>query len=241
MDQKGLGNDAHAGHSGIQRGKGILKDDLQFLAQGPQLPAGKLGNIPPLIQNLAGSGLQKPDQQPAGGGLAAARFPRQAQGFPLQNGEGNVVDRLHHQGLSADGGGLGNKMLRQVFHANQRVFFSLLNDSPSFLQEAAHPATVRHFPQRRTLLQTDFPALIAAIAEHAALGQPGTDPARCRGWCKAPGHGAWKAGEWPSEAPGYRDERANGTYPPQDPSPQSCPHTSPQPASTCPPPPPDHG
>ena len=121
VDQHGFHDDIQAGHARIQRGEGILEDDLELAAKLAHLFFLDGSDILALVQNAARGGVQKPDQEPAGGGLSAAGFAHQAQGFAVHNFKGQPVDRLDHQLFGAQGVALGDKMLGQIPGLDQHI------------------------------------------------------------------------------------------------------------------------
>ena len=84
MDHQRLGDDLFHAHARVQRGKGILKDDLHIAAQAAQLAAASGEHVLPVEGNVAGSGLDEAEKHAPQGGLAAARFADKAERFTLQ-------------------------------------------------------------------------------------------------------------------------------------------------------------
>ena len=155
-----------------------------FRAQGPQLSArDKLRKYPaPRYRILPEVGSRSRISSPARWWTCRSRTPPPGPGFPRSRMEKDTSSTAcTTRGFPPMRGGLGHKMLRQVFHANQRDFlrYSTILPPSCRKQRTRRPSGMSRSGGRFS--QTDLPALIAAMAEHAALGQSGTDPARCRG------------------------------------------------------------
>ena len=98
VDEHELGDDLQHGLAGVEAGVGILEDDLEILAQLPHLPAAHLHDVPAVVEDLAGGGLDEPDDGTAQGGLAAAGLAHHAHrllGVDLE------VDAVHGVQLGA--------------------------------------------------------------------------------------------------------------------------------------------
>ena len=95
VDHQRLRHDVPHPHPGAQRRPRILEHGLHRGAVFLQAGAAKIVDILAVQQDFALGGAFQAQQQLAGGGLAAARFPHQAHGFPLLDGERDAVHRLH--------------------------------------------------------------------------------------------------------------------------------------------------
>ena len=91
MDLEGLRQDLVNGLSGVQRGVGILENDLHLAADGAHILAAQGRQLRALEGDRAGSGLDQVQHQPPGGGLAAAGLTHHTQGLTPENLEGNIV------------------------------------------------------------------------------------------------------------------------------------------------------
>src|SRR5207237_6498467 len=67
-----LADDVPDGHPRVERGIGVLEDDLHVPAQPAQLFLAELEDVPSLEERLAGRRLLEPEDHPAGRRLAAA-------------------------------------------------------------------------------------------------------------------------------------------------------------------------
>ena len=82
--------------AGIQRGIGILEDQLHILAQCPQLAGTELADVLPLKDDLAAGGFDQPQDGAPCGGLSAAGFAHQTQRPATFQGKADVVHRVQH-------------------------------------------------------------------------------------------------------------------------------------------------
>jgi hypothetical protein len=91
MNDQRFGHDFFHAHARVQRGKGVLKDDLHVAAKAAQLAAAGPDHVMAIEGNCAGSGLDEAEKHASQSGLAAARFADEAQSFPLSDVERNTV------------------------------------------------------------------------------------------------------------------------------------------------------
>jgi hypothetical protein len=82
VDGQRLADDPAHGHPRIQAGIRVLEDHLHPPAGLAQRLATQPGDVDAVEHDLAGRRLVQPQDRPAGGRLAAARFAHQAQGLP---------------------------------------------------------------------------------------------------------------------------------------------------------------
>ena len=136
MDAKGFGEGLANGHTRIERGVGILKDDSEFAAVagkggGAELAVVDWGAVKGIVGDLAGRGLDEAQEHAGNGAFAGAGFTDEAEGFATADCEGDVVNDagktvgfaevlgleeiwgrwglvLHWGSLSLEGSGLGN-------------------------------------------------------------------------------------------------------------------------------------
>ena len=97
----GFAQDGSDGHSGIEGGKRVLENHLNFSAIGEEgfsLQKGKVRGV--LIKYGAFCGFQEPDYQAAECGFAASAFPHKSQCLLLREGEGHPIHCLE-QGRGA--------------------------------------------------------------------------------------------------------------------------------------------
>ena len=90
IDQRFL-HDFTRRHAGVQRGIGILEDDLHPLAPVKQGGAAEAGDLLTLQGNMAGGRFYQAQYRLADRGLPAAALPYQAERFPLPDTEGNAI------------------------------------------------------------------------------------------------------------------------------------------------------
>ena len=123
VDLQGLADDVEDGHAGIQRGEGVLKDDLHLAAQFLQAGLVQLGHINHLIalaeEHLAGGWLVGPQDHAAGGGLAAAALAHQAERLPLMEGEAYAVHGAHMPDGAPHKAPLDGEVLLQIAYVEQ--------------------------------------------------------------------------------------------------------------------------
>ena len=97
-----LGDDLPHRHSRVQRAVGVLEDHLEPAPDLPQLALGQRGEVAALEDDLARGRLLELEDAPAGGRLAAAGLPDQAQGLAAADGEAHAVHRLDHGRRAAE-------------------------------------------------------------------------------------------------------------------------------------------
>ncbi len=78
----------------VQRGIGVLEDDLQLAAPGPHLLAREAVDALAVDADLAGGRVDQLEDRLAGGRLAAAALADEPQGLALGDVEGDAVDRM---------------------------------------------------------------------------------------------------------------------------------------------------
>ena len=127
MDVDALAHNITDGHTGVQAGIRILKDDLHAAAVGQHVHRDLLFFIKQhlaIVDDGAVGGLVQAQQGTAGGGLTAAGLADQAQGLALANGKAYVVHSLHIALVFAHAA--GGKILLQVLYFNQILAHSAL-------------------------------------------------------------------------------------------------------------------
>ena len=95
MQAQRFGQRLADGEARVQRGVGILEDDLHVAAQVAQRAAGQATHVAAGEADRALGGLDQAQYQAAGRRLAAARFPHQRQRLARRHVEGKAVDRAH--------------------------------------------------------------------------------------------------------------------------------------------------
>src|SRR5206468_1596646 len=108
-----LGN----GEAGVERGVGVLVDELGAAAQlpGPGAPGG--GDVGAVEEDLSGGRVGEAEYQAGGGGLARARLADHGEGLAPVEGEADVVDGA--QGAGPVPGAGQPELLDQVAHLDQ--------------------------------------------------------------------------------------------------------------------------
>ncbi len=120
VNEQRFADDGADRHAWVERGVGVLEDDLHVAPQGPQRTAGDSGDVFPLEQDIAGRRLQQFHDEPPGRCLSAARLAHKPQDLPLSNLETDPVNRLHVTGNSRQDAAADREVLHQVFDFNQR-------------------------------------------------------------------------------------------------------------------------
>ena len=119
VDEHVLGDDLDDGLTGVQAGVGVLEDDLELLTHLLHLAGVVLGDVLPVVEDLAGGRLDKPQNGAAQGAFSAAGLAHHADGL---TGIDLHVDTVHRVevGLVAH-----LEVLFQVYRFQQRgSFFS---------------------------------------------------------------------------------------------------------------------
>src|SRR3978361_1317228 len=91
------------GMDGIQRGVGVLMDDLHTLAIDLEVTLGQRPDIAALVQYAAGGGANQPRDHLAGRGLATAALAHQAQDLAGGDRKRYIVDRMNRAAGRAKG------------------------------------------------------------------------------------------------------------------------------------------
>ncbi len=123
-----LADDVGHGHTGVQRGIGVLENHGGLL---PVLGNVLFGNDLLAVEpDFAVRGLVQVQQGAAHGSFAAARLTDQAQGLAPADGEGHIVHSL--QGLGGEHTGIDIEILFQVLDFHQHILTHWLFP-PSFI------------------------------------------------------------------------------------------------------------
>jgi len=80
--------------AGVEGAVGVLEDHLHLTAQAPQVRALGAGDVLAVELDAAAGRLEELEHRAAGGGLAAAGLPHQAEGLALAQLQGDAVDGL---------------------------------------------------------------------------------------------------------------------------------------------------
>jgi hypothetical protein len=95
VDDKRLGDDVFDTKARVERGEGVLKDDLHIAAQAAHFARARREQVPAFEVNSAGGRLDQAQDEPAERALARARFADEAECLARMNVERNVVDGAH--------------------------------------------------------------------------------------------------------------------------------------------------
>ena len=98
-----LGQDLAHGHARIERGVGVLKDDLHVPAQPAQFVLVEVCDLLALEAHRARRRVHQAQHQASGGRLAAAGFADQRQRLAARDLETDVLDGAHQPDLPAAG------------------------------------------------------------------------------------------------------------------------------------------
>ena len=98
MQGERFGEELFHRHARIERCVRVLKDNLDFAPESPQLPFTEIENIAAREANLTGGRLDQPQDQASDRGFAAARFPDKRQRLPGLQREIDTVNRFHRRG-----------------------------------------------------------------------------------------------------------------------------------------------
>ena len=110
-----LGQDLAHRHARVERGIGVLEDDLHVPAQAAQRVLAEVGDLLALEADRARGRLHQAQHQPAGRRLAAARFADQRQRLAAGDLEAHVLDRAHQADhLAADSAAADREVLDQT-------------------------------------------------------------------------------------------------------------------------------
>jgi hypothetical protein len=92
VDEERLGDDVFDAEAGIERGEGILKDDLHIAAQAAQVGVAGGEQIAVFEADAAGSGLDEAKNHASERALAGTGFTDQSESFAGMDVKRNLVD-----------------------------------------------------------------------------------------------------------------------------------------------------
>src|SRR5438270_379135 len=92
MNNQWFGHDFFHAHPRVERGEGVLEDDLHVAAEAAELTAAGCEHVLAVEGDGTGSGLYEAENHTSEGGLAAAGFANQSQRFALRDIERDAVD-----------------------------------------------------------------------------------------------------------------------------------------------------
>ena len=121
MHPQRLVQDLAHGHARIERGIGVLKNDLHVPAQTAQFVLVEVGDLLALEAHRARRRVHQAQDQASGGRLAAAGFADQRQRLAAGDLEADVLDGAHQaDDLAADEAAADRKMLDQAIDLQDR-------------------------------------------------------------------------------------------------------------------------
>src|SRR6185437_9431681 len=106
-------------HAGVERGVGILEDDLRLAPEATQLVRIEGQQVAPVEANASRIWLDQPQHQPAHGRLAAAGLADQPQRLAALDRKANAIDRADVSGRCAEQRAAGDEMLFQALDLEQ--------------------------------------------------------------------------------------------------------------------------
>ena len=136
MQRQRLAQDLADRHARIERGVGVLEDDLRLPAERAQLVGVEREQVAALETDAAGIRLDQAQHQPADGGFAAAGFADQRQRLAGIDMEADAVDRPDERRRPAEQIARGREMLDQVFGFEQRGHDTSLSSGARMQREA---------------------------------------------------------------------------------------------------------
>src|SRR5439155_4489643 len=123
LDHEGCSDDLAHRHARIERGEGVLKDELHARPQRPQRAPAKFRQVAAVEQDLSACRLGHAQDRAPQRALAGARFAHQPQNLAFRDREGDIVHSAQHvvlaQQTTADG-----EPLAKLAHLDQRDFRS---------------------------------------------------------------------------------------------------------------------
>ena len=121
MNDQGFANDGADVHARVERGIGVLKDDLDVAAQQAEFAGLQRPDVAAFKMNLARGRLDQAQHATPGGRLAAAGFADQPEGFAALDVKIDAVDGMDAAALAAEQAAFKEKFLGQIFDAEQRL------------------------------------------------------------------------------------------------------------------------
>src|SRR6266513_199703 len=221
VDLQRLADDVPDGHPRVERGIGVLEDDLHVPAQPAQLFLAELEDVPSLEERLPGRRLLEPQDHPARRRLAAAGLSHEPEGLALADEKADVVDGLDGPHLPLEDEALGDRIVfPEVPDLEQDLAVRRHRVPPSLRVSRATNRTARTRPARRpprpsSPFRSPYPSRGSiSPCGPAPPGNPAGRPARRSPWrtgsgarsCSpAAGRSGWAAApRWGSTVPAAR-------------------------------------
>ena len=126
VDHQRLAHNPFDRHARIQRGERILEDDLNMRPDMHQLFAGQFFQVDPsqlriIKPDFATGGIQQAHDGSGGGGLSAAAFTHQSQGFALLDKQVDPIDGLYHAHTAFNKTAFDRELLLEVFYVQEQI------------------------------------------------------------------------------------------------------------------------
>ena len=120
MDDEGLFQDGADGVAGVEGFRRVLEDHLEVPPVGLESPGRGMGEVDALENKGAAGGLIKADNGFPEGGLSAAGFADQSEGFARLESEGNIVDGFDAGGSKLEDTGFDGEVDPEIFDFEER-------------------------------------------------------------------------------------------------------------------------
>jgi hypothetical protein len=174
MDHERLGDDVADRHPRVQRAERILENDLHLPPLATHGLRRQAGQVLAAMQHLARRRLDEPQQQAAGGRLAATGFADEREGLSGADRQRDAVDRPHHRPGAE--GVTGGEMLAERARLDEGLVPA--HGAPAPADAWRTQATLR-CSASRTVGGTAAPQAAVAFAQRGAKRQPGGMAAGC--------------------------------------------------------------
>ena len=186
VDAQRLGDDLAHGHPRVQRGVGVLEDDLDLAADGTHLLAAVVRDVLAVEDDPTRGRLEQLHDRAAERRLAATRLPDDSERLAPKNREIDAVHRLHLADGVLEEAGLDREVLDEPFDAKKLVLGRRPPVCSGFVNGAslttAHPTVASGRLRGRELLgevaRRDMLLAIAERAERRDLGPAERPPLR---------------------------------------------------------------
>ena len=152
VDGERLADDRAGGHSRVERGVGVLENDLHVPPLPPQFVRREFEKVPAPERDLPAGRLDQAQDATAGGGLAAAAFADQAEGVLAAQGERDSVHGLDPALHAAEEALADGEVLFQALDSEKRAVGVILRRS-RFILHSASARRLNYGSQRQSILR----------------------------------------------------------------------------------------
>src|SRR5262249_45938601 len=121
MNDQGLADDGADAHARVERGIGVLKDDLDVASQRAQFLAVERQHVLAVKPDLARCRLDEAEHAATGGGLAATGLADESERLARLDVKIDAVDRMDGPALALQQTGADRERLGQVADTEQRL------------------------------------------------------------------------------------------------------------------------